>query len=517
MVAERGRLTATSAPKHGEGRTTRLNHETDGERSMKTIVRRSFTMPVWLPVVLVACGDGPMPPVACSTFPEQTIAVGKAVILEPCFEDPEMGALTLAAESSRPEVATVEVLGDGVQIAGVYKGTAVITVTATDADMLTAELAIQVVVPNRAPVVILAIPEDLVGTDQTIFRHLDRHFGDPDGDELVYDATSSDARIAAVSLSADKLAVTGGYRGAATVTVTATDPEGLSAATEWDVDVVDPASRFRDDFESEASLDNWAVAASTTVAIDNGELVLTGADGEQSAFVRRPWRAKDWTATARMANVTEDSWVQLSLWLTLDSRPAEAFLLQVGADPDDHWRTGDDSNWWLVAKRETSRGVRFEVVANGESAAVGDVGEMMDVTLSHVGPELSVTIADTVVFSTTDMGNGSQYSVDHLSLAVWAKLGATATGVFDRVEADGARPSVRQSTQHGSLPHHGVGARVESGAIKWLRMGTRFRRLALEAAHDRNRSTLSAKGSHEMVAGRGCAIPARHEAREKSH
>ena len=547
------------------------------------VVRAGSTIPAWIAIALAACGDEPMPPAACASFPQQTVGVGEEVILEPCFSDPEAGTLTLAARSSDPEVATGEVLGDDVRIAGVSPGTAAVTVTATDPDMLTAEVAIDVLVPNRPPalvgsipsfrleagavlrlvlseyfvdpdgqelaydavslnplvasvavsadtlvitgvargettvtvtatdpgglsatapvnvrvrvnqppVVVEAIPPELIGTDQTTFRMLSQHFRDPDGDELVYDATSSDPRIASVALSADTLIITGVAIGETTVTVTATDPGGLSATTEWDVSVAD--RHFRDDFESEASLDNWEVPEGTIAAIDNGKLVLTGAGGVQLAFVRRPWRAKDWTATARMANVTEDSWVQLSLWLTLDSRPAEAFLLQVGADPDDHWRTGDDSNWWLVAKRETSRGVRFEVVANGESAAVGDVGEMMDVTLSHVGPELSVTIADTVVFSTTDMGNGSQYSVDHLSLAVWAKLGATATGVFDRVEADGARPSVRQSTQHGSLPPHGAAARDEFGAIKWLRMGTRFRRLALEATHYRNRSKLSAK------------------------
>ena len=577
-------------------------HGTDGERNMEMMVRSGFTIPAWLAVSLVACGE-PMPPVACSSFPPQTVKVGDEVTLEPCFEDPEMGALTLAAESSNREVATAGVLGDEVRIAGVSPGTAAVTVTATDPDMLTAEVAIEILVPNLpprvaeelppasvepgdavrlvlseyfidpdgqelvydavsldtlvastalsadtlvitgvsagettvratatdagglsvtapievevrgndSPVVAKPIPPAVVETGQTILRQLSDHFSDPDGDELVYDATSSDTLVGAVSLSADTLTVTGGSLGTAKVTVTATDPGGLSATTQWDFTVIEPS--FRDDFDSEASLDNWEVPEGTTAEIDNGVLVLPSADGEQWTFVRRSWRTTDWMASARMANLTEDSWVQLVIWFSSAGRPRDAIALQVGENPDPTWET-EDTNWRLLEKR----GGAWKVDRSGESEAVGGLGEMVEVTLSHVGTTFSVAIGDSVVYSITGGVSGSSYFTSHVSLAVWTQSGATGTGVFDWVEVGRGQPSLREAAKHGSLPHHGAGARVEFGAIKWLRMGTRFRRMALEATHDRNRSTLSAKGSHdEMVAGRGRAIPARHEARRKPH
>ena len=491
------------------------------------VARRGFAIPAWLTFALVAC-DERLPPVACSNFPQQTVVVGEDVVLEPCFEDPEMGALALAAQSSNPEVATAEVLGDEVRIAGVYPGTAAITVTATDPDMLTAELAIEVLVPNRPPllrveippvrmeagdtvrlalsdyflepdgqelvydaiskdtlvmtvalsadtvavtgvsagedvvavtatdpeglsatgairvtvrvnrppVVVETFPPERVAPEQTIFHQLRDHFEDPDGDELVYDARSSDTLVASVALLlADTLAVTGGRLGAATVTVTATDPGGLSATAEWEVTVIDQVLHFRDDFESEASLDDWEVAEGTTAEINNGGLGLSSMDGEQWAFVRRPWVARDWTATARMVNVTEDSWVQLVLWFSAD-RPADGFALQVGKDANHHWEQRD-TNWRLLE----NLGDEWKVIASGESEAVEGAGELVDVTLSHVGPELSVEIGDTVVFSTRDIGSSSKYFVSHVSLAVWPTPDATGTqtGAFDWVEVNGAR------------------------------------------------------------------------------
>ena len=185
-----------------------------------------------------ACDDGPKPPVACASIPLQTTYVGLKTLVYPCFEDPEMGELTLAAMSSNPGVATSEVLGDKVQIVGVTPGTAAITVTATDPDGLTGELNFEALVPNRPP----RLREDDHGIEVEIpaFRLevggpavelvLSEYFVDPDGQQLTYAATSSNTRIASVALSADTLAVTGLSVGTATVSLTATDPGGLNAS-----------------------------------------------------------------------------------------------------------------------------------------------------------------------------------------------------------------------------------------------------------------------------------------------
>ena len=187
-----------------------------------------------------ACDDGPLPPVACSSFPQQTVTVGDEIPLDLCFEDPEMGTLTLTAESSNPEVATGEILGDEVWIAGVSPGTAAITVTATDPDMMTAELAIEVLVPNRPPQLRKEIPPFYLKVGPPADeRVLSEYFFDPDDpdgqQQLTYGATSSDTTVVSVALSADTLAVIGvSTKDTANVTVTATDADGLSDTVQVD-------------------------------------------------------------------------------------------------------------------------------------------------------------------------------------------------------------------------------------------------------------------------------------------
>ena len=565
-------------------------------------------------VWVFACDD-PLPPVACGNIPQQTVTVHQEVVLAPCFEDPEMGELTLAAVSSNPEVATGEMSGDKVRIAGVSPGTATITVTATDLDMMTGELNFDVLVPNRPPelrgelpsarmhpggppvrlvlseyfadpdgqeltygatssdtavasvalladtlavaggsdgeatvtvtatdpgglsatarmevlvgrppVVLEELPLDTVSAGDTALWVLSEYFSDPDGDQLTYGAESSDRTIAQVALWTDTLIVRGRSGGTATVTVTATDPSGLSATSKmevvvqggrppvvlkeilpgmtmpkrivfrqlrdhfsdpddepltysatvsdstvasvsissfvtvvgmsagrvtvtvtatdpgglsatakWDVRVVDQALPFRDDFDSVASLEHWEVQEFTTADIGNGKLRLTNINGKRWAFVRRPFWATDWTVKARMGNLTEDSWVQLVIGTDTDPR---YYYFLVGEDPNGRWKLNGrpiGGNWRLFADR---RG-RLTYIAHGSSEAVAPVGELMDVSLSVEDDTLSVVIGDEEVFSSAVYG-GFNNVMTNLWLAVWPLPGTTGkAGVFEWLEVTG--------------------------------------------------------------------------------
>ncbi|MCY3943065.1 MAG: Ig-like domain-containing protein, partial [Gemmatimonadetes bacterium] len=80
--------------------------------------------------------------------------------------------------------------------------------------------------------------EDLtveVGSTEPV--DLAAHFSDPDGDELMYGASSSNTSIATVSVSGATAQVTAVAAGNATVTVTATDPGGLFANQTFTVTV----------------------------------------------------------------------------------------------------------------------------------------------------------------------------------------------------------------------------------------------------------------------------------------
>ena len=83
--------------------------------------------------------------------------------------------------------------------------------------------------PNRGPTATDAIPAQTVFAGDTASLDLSAHFSDPDGDSLAYSAESSDATAVSLSVAGRTLSIRATAQGEATVTVTATDPGGLSA------------------------------------------------------------------------------------------------------------------------------------------------------------------------------------------------------------------------------------------------------------------------------------------------
>ena len=92
-------------------------------------------------------------------------------------------------------------------------------------------------VPNRPPQAAGTIPDQIVAAGETATVDVSSHFRDPDGDVLSYTAASSNADVAGVSVSGSSVVVTAFARGAATVTVTARDPQGLLAQQGFQVTV----------------------------------------------------------------------------------------------------------------------------------------------------------------------------------------------------------------------------------------------------------------------------------------
>lgn len=236
-----------------------------------------------------ACGDGttdPDPPdqmnrapAATGTIPVQTVHVGDDVTvnLSGYFSDPDGDALTYSAQTSNGGVARVSVSGSNAVVSGVGQGDATILVTATDPDGLSAQQSFSVNVPNRAPETAGNISDMDLFTGETAEVDVSAYFDDPDGDELAYSAQTSDAGVASVSVSGTKLVVSAVAKGDATITATATDPDGLSVQQSFAVRVPNRAP------EAAGSISDRDLFAGDTAVI-----VVTGyfndADGDALTF-----------------------------------------------------------------------------------------------------------------------------------------------------------------------------------------------------------------------------------------
>lgn len=184
-----------------------------------------------------ACRDGTTDPervnnspVATGTIPAQTVDVGETatVDLSDYLNDPDGDALTYSAQTSDAGVATASVSGSNAVVTGVAKGEAAIAVTATDPTGLSARQSFRVEVPNRAPEAVGNIADlELLGGD-TVTIDVSGHFTDPDGDALTFEAITSDEDVATASVQGATVTVVAVSDGTASLTVTASDPGGLS-------------------------------------------------------------------------------------------------------------------------------------------------------------------------------------------------------------------------------------------------------------------------------------------------
>ena len=234
---------------------------------------------------VVACGDGgsqaptspPAPPppptnrapTASAAIPDQSVEEGAQVTVgvSGAFSDPDGDALSYEATSDASDVATASVSGSNVTLTGAAPGTATITVTATDPGGLSATQTFEVTVSstNRAPTVSAAIPDQTLEAGAQVTVDVSGAFSDPDGDALSYEATSDASDVATASVSGSDVTVAGEAAGTATITVTATDPGGLSATQTFDVTI---SSRTNHAPMVSGAIPDQTLQAGTQVTVD---------------------------------------------------------------------------------------------------------------------------------------------------------------------------------------------------------------------------------------------------------
>ncbi len=384
-------------------------------------------------VWLGACGD-PQPPVACGTIPQQTLHAGEREVVTPCFEDPEMEPISLSAASSNSEVADASISGSAVQIRGVSPGNATVTVTATDPDSLTAQVRFDVLVPNRAPEVIRAIPDLRFAPGRSGGILLSLFFDDPDGQDLTYRAESSDPSVITGSVAGDTLFATTGNTGSATVTITATDPGGLSVSQAFAVSVEDPQRLVRDDFETEESLANWTLSDNSEASVEEGRFWLENTNAQFLAFASANLFATEWTVTASLGNATDNAWA--ALVVGADHEVFSAYQIQIGASGNS-FEFGESDYRFLVFAGGLV-GWLYDDGWYGQSDAIGDVGELTTIAIAAGGGVLTVNAGSTELLQ-MDLGeNGFSGDATFVALVSWPGPGTTGQPVFfDWVEVTG--------------------------------------------------------------------------------
>ena len=198
-------------------------------------------------------------PVAVGTVPAVNLFLGDTGVVEAYgyFTDPDGDPLSYGAVSSDGGVVAASVSGDTVRLAAAGRGSATVTVTATDPGGLSAEQSVPVTVSNRAPEPVDSIPAQEVRVGDTVALAVSGYFADSDGDALGFAGVSSDTLVVAVRVSGDTVRLAGVAIGDASVAVTATDPGGLSARQSFAVEVPDPQRAILAAFYESTGGDGW--------------------------------------------------------------------------------------------------------------------------------------------------------------------------------------------------------------------------------------------------------------------
>ncbi len=351
----------------------------------------------WSPLMVVvamlaACGGDP--PTACGTIPLQELYVRQTSLLQPCFEDPEGEKLTLTARSSDVVVATVIVLGQAIRIKAVSPGNATVTVTAEDPGGQTAAIDIAVLVPNQNPIARGNMDPIRMLEGGRAVREIDHFFDDPDDQDLVFTAVSGDPGVVGAEIiDSIKLLVNGLSLGMTKVTVTATDPGGLTAKREVEVSVLEPVQLFREDFEGNTG-GFFGNFATVTQSRDGFMRVANRYPGYWGWAEKTGISAVEWQWTASMGQEEDEDGAAPGLMAYMSSGSSPLIYNAILGYTDiaqQIW--GIDEHDYVMfywAPGWTTEGPFW-----GETEAIPEAGELFEADFTNRNGELVLTVGST--------------------------------------------------------------------------------------------------------------------------
>ncbi|WP_310780927.1 putative Ig domain-containing protein [Candidatus Palauibacter scopulicola] len=244
--------------------------------------------------------------------------------------------------------------------------------------------------PQSAPVAVGSIADRTVDAGQTFTVDVSSNFRDPDGDALSYAAASSDEGVAMARAAGSQVNVEAVGPGTASVTVTASDPGGRTAAQSFGVAV---RGSFEDDFGSAASLADWTERNNTGISVGGGVLSVTNRTQGRLGIAERtatPTLAS-WGIQARMGRTTRRASPGV-VSVTGHRRFTAARLVLRTIDDSGRSRSGDaaraSANYeFALFDRDTREWVRIANMS-GRSAEVREApNEFTDVSFGHEGAD----------------------------------------------------------------------------------------------------------------------------------
>lgn len=358
-----------------------------------------------------ACGETEVlnqAPVVRGPIPDQTMGLGDTVTvdLNSVFSDPDGETPTYSAVSSDVSIVRAAVTGPKLQFAAVTRGKASVTVTATDAADASVTDGFEVEIPNRVPVATAEIPTQQIQEDGSVTIALVDHFGDPDEDDLLFMAVSSNGDVVTAIVRDSLFLVLNGMSvGEASVEVTASDPFGASVNQGFDVAVTEEEIRsWEDQFNRTALGGDWTTGGGGT-----GFVTLEGESWIRVHLQEGDWKARaqpldlddQWSITTRVRiEESSDGWACASIesriddenfrrWvLDLDASSALIDLYVLDADGerlpltnhdyefeyDEYYEVG----WWIEGDSmhvsvDGMTELSFDPVADGEEWPDGDI------------------------------------------------------------------------------------------------------------------------------------------------
>ena len=393
---------------------------------------RGGLLPRLLPCVLAfAACDSAEPPDSCGFIPQVTVRAGESYAVTACFNDPNGDRLTYSATSSDPGVATATASGNTITVTAVAPGNVTISVTASDPGGLEGRLSFRVMVPNRPPVALDRIPTFNTTVGETGSLDVSPYFREPDGQPLTYEAFSSDSLVVTASLNGSVVTLLATGVGTAIVVITARDPEGLSEVQPVTVAVRLPEERFRDDFDTPATLTKWLLT-NATAAVRQGRLELTSTDDVGIAERSLAAPLSSWKIDVSMGRQETTNSLVGVWWETGDPRYT-VLSFEIGGVLSNNYN-------FFIFDRILETAFRISDFSGASDAINESAGELTEIQLSFSEGRFRGVAGTTELFNTQSLLFSRVW--EELTLVALISLGAPdRTARFDWVEVDGTTVS----------------------------------------------------------------------------